>query len=271
MTLTRVIAIDWSGAKTGAEKKIWRADVVDGEIVHLANGVNAAELARQLISLAEREPRIAIGFDFSFSMPAWFLHLEGIASAPELWSRVADGLGERWLARQPHPFWGRAGSRMPRECELYRHADRGLHRDTGFLCKSVFQIAGAGAPGTGSLRGMPVLHRLRASGFSIWPYDKPGWPLVFEIYPRVFTGRVRKADADARLAMIREHYPGMRPEHRDAISASDDAFDAAVSALEMWRHREAIERLPAVDDPLSRIEGAIWYPDMRAPGPILTA
>ena len=40
-------------------------------------------------------------------------------------------------------------------------------------------------------------------------------------------------------------------------AASEDAFDAAVSALEMARARGALCRLPDGDD-IDRIEGRIW-------------
>ncbi len=271
MTPPRIIAIDWSGAKTGAAKKIWRADVVDGDLVHLANGLDARQLTQQLIALAASEPRIAVGFDFSFSMPSWFLQREGIASAPDLWARVEGGLGERWLAEQPHPFWGRPGSHMPTGCQLYRRADRELHRDTGYLCKSVFQIAGAGSAGTGSLRGMPVLHELRGAGFHVWPYDEPGWPAVFEIYPRIFTGAVHKSSRRARTTLIDQRYPALAAAHYNAMVASDDAFDAAVSALEMWVFRNEVQRLPVVSDPVLKLEGMTWYPGAGPPAPILAS
>ncbi|MEX0750548.1 MAG: hypothetical protein WD359_07030, partial [Dehalococcoidia bacterium] len=61
---------------------------------------------------------------------------------------------------------------------------------------------GAGAVGTGSLRGMPMLHRLHAAGMHIWPYDDPGYPLVIEIYPRLLTGPVRKSSPQARARYI---------------------------------------------------------------------
>jgi hypothetical protein len=42
-------------------------------------------------------------------------------------------------------------------------------------------------------------------------------------------------------------------------AATDDAFDAAISALEMARVRDALRRLPDGDD-IDRIEGRIWSP-----------
>jgi catechol 2,3-dioxygenase-like lactoylglutathione lyase family enzyme len=61
-----------------------------------------------------------------------------------------------------------------------------------------FQIGGAGAVGTGSLRGMQHLADLAHAGFSIWPFDRPGWPLAVEIYPRLFTPGVVKSRHRAR-------------------------------------------------------------------------
>ena len=99
--------------------------------------------------------------------------------------------------------------------------------------KSVFQIGGAGAVGTGSLRGMPMLHRLHDAGFHIWPYDPPRWPLVVEIYPRMFTGPVNKSDRGRTPRYIDRRSRQRRAEHRDARRRSEDAFDALFSA-----HRE---------------------------------
>ena len=244
------------------EKRIWRADVVDGELVYLRNGFTADEVAEQLIEMKQQDPRMVVGLDFAFSMPAWFLEQRRIGSAHELWAMAADGECERWLDVCGSPFWGRAGSTMPRDCELYRRTERDVEAATGFRPKSVFQIGGAGAVGTASLRGMPILHRLRSDGFRIWPYDDPGWPLVLEIYPRVFTGRVQKSNETARRALVADRYPGISLPYRDAAAASEDAFDAAVSALEMWRHTEELSSLPPPPDEVARVEGLVWFPGL---------
>jgi hypothetical protein len=63
----------------------------------------------------------------------------------------------------------------------------GLRRTEGespFAAKSVFQIGGAGAVGTGSVRGMPLLAALSADGFSVWPFEDASERMVIEIYPR---------------------------------------------------------------------------------------
>jgi hypothetical protein len=48
---------------------------------------------------------------------------------------------------------------------------------------------------------MPMLRRLRAQGFAVWPFDAFSMPLLVEIYPRVFTGNVVKSNPVAR-----QHY-----------------------------------------------------------------
>ncbi len=260
----RIIAIDWSGAMVGAAQRIWRADVVSGELVYLANGFSQDDVTAQLIELASAERGLAVGLDFAFSLPAWFLEHEHIANAPELWRRITEeDLGEAWLAACEPPFWGRRGSKKPLDGDgertLFRRTESDVHQATGFRPKSVFQIAGAGAVGTASLRGMRALHRLRGADFSIWPYDDPGAHNVVEIYPRVFTGAVRKSNPSAREAYISARAE-IASRFRPAIIASEDAFDAAISALEMARHHEALTRLPPARDAIERLEGAIWLP-----------
>ena len=44
----------------------------------------------------------------------------------------------------------------------------------GLSPKSIFQLAGPGAVGPGSLRGMPLLTTLRDRGFAVWPFDPVG-------------------------------------------------------------------------------------------------
>ena len=260
----RIVAIDWSGAKDGGAKKIWRADVINGELVSLTSGRTRDEVVAQLIADASTSPNMIVGLDFSFSFPAWFLEQHGITSAPELWRRAAAGLGERWLASCDAPFWGRRGSRRPQR-EVYRRTELDIFERTGFRPMSTFQIAGAGAPGTGSLRGMPLLHMLRGAGFSIWPFDQGHLPAVVEIYPRIFTGRVSKSDPAQRVALVRGRYPALSNEHLQAMRNCDDAFDAGVAALEMHRWRQQLTALVDARDPTARLEGAIWCPNPQQP------
>jgi len=144
----------------------------------------------------------------------------------------------------------------------FRRTDIGEGRSLGGQAKSVFQIGGAGAVGTGSLRGMPHLTCLRNAGFSIWPFDPPGRPLVVEIYPRVLTGPVVKSDLNARFNYLSERFPTLSTDWRDRAATTEDAFDAAVSALAMWTHRRELETLQPVVDETALMEGQIWVPTL---------
>jgi diadenosine tetraphosphate (Ap4A) HIT family hydrolase len=258
-----IIAVDWSGARTSAAAKIWLAEVKDGRLLRLGSGRGRDQIAQHLIAEADRDPELVVGLDFAFAFPAWFQEELGVSDPRELWERVADQ-GERWLQECPPPFWGRTGTRRP-DGHLFRRTELDVQEATGARPESVFQIAGAGAVGTGSIRGMPILRRLATTGFSIWPFDDPALPVVVEIYPRLFTGPLVKTDPAQRETLMATTYPELDPEHRRLAAASDDALDAAVSALEMARHAPELLRLPTARDSVERLEGAIWYPKEAAP------
>jgi hypothetical protein len=253
----RVIAIDWSGSITTAAHKIWLAEAIDGRLVRLENGRHREDVAGHLIAEAQRGPELVIGLDFAFSLPAWFLAEHGLNSAAELWD-LADREADGWLSDPP--FWGKPGCKKPDLIEHYRRTELQAPPTRGIRPKSVFQVGGAGAVGTGSLRGMRLLRTLRTAGFTIWPFDPPGWPRVIEIYPRLLTGPVSKCRPEARAAYMDTRYPELPNRFRHCCVASDDAFDAAASALAMSRHVDELTSLPAVDGDIARLEGAIWYP-----------
>ena len=298
--LQRVVGVDWSGDQgPGQRGKIWAAvwtasgSSKDGKVV-LENGRTRMELMEWLVELARETPRMVVGFDFTFSYPAWFLRELGIGSAPEFWRLVADGQGERWLHKdcEDGRFWGRAGSRRhgkkPAEfCgehghRMLRRAETVLKvraemtdplqiaRIAGIAPKSVFQIGGAGAVGTASLRGMPGLLRLRSAGFKIWPYDAPSVkkPLVVEIYTRLMTGAVTKSSEVARtdyLAKKRREsglYAGLSRGVMAKARGSEDAFDALVTAMVMVEHRGEFAQLRRTEDEVFRMEGQTWVPGL---------
>jgi hypothetical protein len=90
-------------------------------------------------------------------------------------------------------------------------------------------------------------------------------PLVVEIFPRVLTGPVRKNSPSQR-----ERYLGtvpMRPDLGRLAAASEDAFDAAISAVVMTARVDQLQALP--DAPGYALEGKIWQP--RDPFPLGTA
>jgi hypothetical protein len=225
----------------------------------LRNGRSRHDVIEELTTLTHRCPDgVVVGLDFAFSFPAWFLHERGYRSVGELWE-AATSEGEEWLATCQPPFWGRPGQRRP---DVPQHLRRCEQRPVvaGIRAKSVFQIGGAGTVGTGSIRGMPHLIRLRQAGFSIWPFDPPSLFMVVEMYPRLLTGPVHKRNRIDRTAYLASAPWTIGPEHRDAMAGSEDAFDAGISALAMSGQAAALGSLRQTSDELTLLEGDIWPP-----------
>jgi len=300
--IERVVAVDWSGDRStaGQRRKIWAGQWtasatgrVLGGSVRLESGRTRDELCDWLIALAGETPRMVVGFDFCFSFPEWFVRGEmGCADGPAFWELVTREHGERWLDRDcaDARFWGKAGSarhgKRPAEFSgdrfhrMLRATDIGnklaamipdaerAARVRGIAPKSVFQIGGAGSVGTASLRGIPVVKRLRAAGFSVWPFDAPaldqGRPLIVEMYTRLNTGPVRKSNATARAAYLlrkRKEDPAYAALPRGVLErarGSEDAFDALVSCMAMTARRDEFPSLAMPQNQSHRAEGWTW-------------
>ena len=300
MELERVVAVDWSGDQgSGQRRKIWAGvwtasgSSSKGEL-SLENGRTRVELMEWLVELAQETPRMVVGFDFTFGFPAWFMRELGIGSAPEFWQVVADGQGEKWLHKdcEDGRFCGRVGSKRHGKKPIEfcgEHAHRMLRRAetvlkvraemtdplqiakiSGIAPKSVFQIGGAGAVGTASLRGMPGLLTLRSAGFRIWPFDAPSLkkPMVVEIYTRLMTGAVNKSSEPARTAYLAKKrresavYAGLSRRVLARARGSEDAFDALVSAMVMVEHRGDFSLLRRTKDEVFQMEGQTWVPGL---------
>jgi hypothetical protein len=259
-----VVAVDWSGAQSGAARHIWLAHARDGRIIELADGRDRAAVIAYLVDLKTACPDgLVVGLDFSFSFPAWFLRAQGHARVADLWQQVTE-IGEDWLAACEPPFWGKKGDRRP---QLESHLRRTEQRAAvdGVSAKSSFQVRGAGTVGTGSLRGMPHLLALQAAGFSIWPFDPPSPWTVVELYPRLCTGPVTKSNVGSRIDYLRQSGWNLTDEQRTIAAASEDAFDAAISALVMDCHSDDLSQLTQSTDPMTLREGMIWRPPSIGP------
>jgi predicted nuclease with RNAse H fold len=250
----RAIAVDWSGrAGAGQRESIWVAEVVGGRLVSLRNGMTREEVVGYLVEAAGRDERLTVGLDFAFSLPAWWVRRQGIREVGEVWRR-----SESLLRDRPSPFFGTAGSSAPPAAQRYRRTDQALR------AKSVFQLAGPGAVGVGSLRGMPFLLQLRGAGLSVWPFDAPASQRVVEIYPRALTGPVDKGRWARRHEHVHERFPDQDERLLERAAGSEDAFDAAVSALVMGAHVAELAELRRATDPTELLEGRIWVPEDKA-------
>ncbi|SNT30135.1 hypothetical protein SAMN05421770_10749 [Granulicella rosea] len=298
----RLIAVDWSGDKgPGQKKKIWagvwtrsaKGRIAGGKVI-LEDGRTREQLAAWLIELARETPAMAVSIDCCFSYPAWFLAEHGCGDVFEFWQHVASGHGERWLGETclPHErdlrFWGKphkrpeifcgAGlPRMMRRTDMENKIEQALEggdpdraaRMKGITPKSPFQIGGAGAVGTGSLRAMPWLLKLWRHGFRVWPFEDaaPAQPLLVEMYTRLLTGAVKKSNPLARKSYLLkkkqedpELYAGLTRAVVAKAQGSEDAFDALVCCLEMVRWQGEFPTLRATEDPILKLEGITWRP-----------
>ena len=300
MELERVVAVDWSGDKgPGQRKKIWAGVWTAGTgKIQLESGRTREEWIGWLVELARETPRMVVGVDCCFSFPAWFLEEHGCGTVFEFWERVAEGKGEEWLHRECEDarFWGVAGSRRngKRPEEFCGDGLRRMMRVTdyenkiaartdggdparaakvfGITPKSPFQIGGSGSVGTGSLRAMPWLMKLREEGFRVWPFEsslvagKKPRPLLVEMYTRLLTGAVKKSNPAARREYLLAKkkvdaaYAGISRAVMAKALASEDALDALVCCVEMVRWREEFAGLRATRDGALRLEGVTWRP-----------
>ena len=250
----RFVAVDWSGSLSGGGSQIWLAAVEEGALIVLEGRMSRAGVIATLLDWKAAAVPLLVGLDFGFSAPSWFLSRVGCRTALEFWS-VADECGEAWLAGCPPPFWGRTGRRRGADIQFRR-----TELECGGTPKSVFQVGGAGAVGTGSIRGMPHLSQLRSAGFAVWPFDAPGSATVLEIYPRLLTGPGPKRRQEWRRGYLAALDWPTDPVQRALAASGEDAFDAAVSALRLWEAREELAALTASADPTDQAEGRIWHP-----------
>lgn len=164
-----------------------------------------------------------IGVDFSLGYPAGTaasLGLEGIAWRG-MWELLAASIADdahnannrfdvaaelnRRISNDSRPFWGCPPSRAAATLTTRKpaHAERGpgewrtvetALRAAGYRPSSSWQLLGAGAVGSQSLLGIPVLERLRRYApewVEIWPFTtglgvggiRPGSVVIAEVWP----------------------------------------------------------------------------------------
>lgn len=232
-----------------------------GRLRDLRNGFLRERVADELCEMREEHGRLIVGFDFAFSFPAWFVERQGASSAPHFWP-IARRRQAEWIdgdELQP-PF--HKGSWGEDTCAAFAGLPPKRRTDPPGAA-SCFLLQGQKQVGRGSLRGFPVLASLREAGFRIWPFDAaaPSASLVIELYPRsLYQTSVSKGRWRSRLDYLQRHHDNQDPVMRERAAGSGDSFDAAVSALEMDRFRDQLDRLTAGEGPV-QVEGEIWRPE----------
>src|SRR5690349_13918265 len=155
-----VLAVDWSGDVRAAHRRIRIATARPGRLLGVGVGLDRDAVTGLVRDRATAGPLI-VGLDFSFGLPAWFAREHGCSDIGALWDLVARE-GERRVRERGPRSWGRGPTPGPPHDPArpgFRVTEEAARAD-GLDPSSTFQIGGAGAGGTGSLRGMPHLARL---------------------------------------------------------------------------------------------------------------
>lgn len=265
-----VIAVDWSGDRRAAQrphKKLWLAEVDDRQALVRLEASSRRAVIDELVS-RRHEPGLVVGLDVAFGYPAWFAAELGCANGPAVWA-AADRIASV-AADQRGPFWGWAGSRAPLVGKRWRVTES-LARAGGLPVKSVFQLLGPGSVGTGTIAALPALATLADAGFVVWPFEAPPpdscastRPMVLEVYPRSFAVGVVKSRHAARADLLTQAWPNLDAPFRRLAEASDDAFDATVTALGLAARLPLHLTAPDELDPIAAVEGWIWLPPRLA-------
>jgi hypothetical protein len=258
----KAVAVDWSGRKTGERSVICLAEAQAGQLLSVQSGFTREEVIAHLVEMKNEDPNLVVGFDFSFSLPGWFVTEQGCKSAVEFWP-VAAELGEQWLEQCTEPFWGRPGKKKPAP-----DSGRSQLRDTDIATasaadqtpRSPFQVSGAGSVGSSTMRGIPFLPQLRAAGFKIWPWDDATPPAAVEIWTRVAIGDTVKSNPTARINAVKSH-KGIPPSLRASASASEDLFDAAMTALWLSENEASLTSSKRSRRKADLLEGRTWLPN----------
>lgn len=214
------VMVDWSGGNDrGASPKpdaIWAAVLRPAskvEITYLRNRQVAEAFLEAVIDQERAQGRkVLIGFDFPFGYPQgfgtaltgsddplavldWF---EGQIEDSEKTNNRFDVAGEinRALGNGQGPFWANALGRdiegLARTKAGYMNPfpDRRVCEGSAKGSFTCWQLAGAGAVGSQTMMGLPVLARLRRKmGARVWPFEALDSDVVLiEIWPSLTVG-----------------------------------------------------------------------------------
>lgn len=244
----RFVVVDWSANSTPkfGRDSIWVA-VLDGTgAVSSTNVATRRSAEALLVELLDDDPTAAtlVGVDFSLGFPAGTAAALGLDGTP--WSStwallarcivddehnannrfvVASELNHRATGTAA-PFWGcppaaANGHLQPTKplagpLAEFRATETCL-RDQGWRPFSSWQLLGAGAVGSQSLLGIPMVERLRrrfADRLKVWP----------------FTTGLRPPSSTPGGVVVAEVWPSMHELTGDRASVRDDAQVRATAA-----------------------------------------
>jgi hypothetical protein len=211
----RIVVVDWSAnsAPKRGRDSIWIA-VRDSSGVALSNPPTRVEAEAILTDLLVADARTLVGVDFSLGFPAGTAGCLGLevpswaSMAAELGRLVDDDARNRnnrfevasqlnaRMGGAPGPFWGcppRAASASltttkppPGALAEWRTVESAL-RERGHRPFSSWQLLGAGAVGSQSLLGIPMVMRLRdllQGRLAVWPFEPIDSAIVVaEVWP----------------------------------------------------------------------------------------
>ena len=225
-----ILIADWSARSRPSPVEdspdaIWiaeatRATGATSTAYHRTRAAAEAALVARIGQAVAAGERLLLGFDFAFGYPAGFAQrLSGHAHAFAVWDWLAREIGDgsdntnnryaiadRINATFPGigPFWGRPeGHPLPNLPFRDERTEHGMasHRKTELAAEgrpqSPFKLAGAGAVGSQSLVGLPMLARLRwrfEGRLGAWPFEDHALDrqiVLAEVYPSLIPVIVR--------------------------------------------------------------------------------
>lgn len=267
----RFVVVDWSANSTPKRGRdsIWIA-VSNGDTVSVSNPSTRGAAERCLTDLIVADPigRTLIGVDFSLGYPSGTSAALGLGDRP--WESMAGLLGESIVDDDRNannrfevasainarvtatgaPFWGCPPSQAGDTLTATKPASfaplmewravETVLRGQGHRPFSSWQLLGAGAVGSQSLLGIPMIHRLAAQfaeRVSVWPFTTGlrspvvdhGAVVIAEVWPSlvpfdVADGVVRD---EAQVIAVAEWMAGLDRADRLGELFSPDLADLA--------------------------------------------
>ncbi len=219
-----IIIVDWSA---GNQKSIapcadaiwacvWRNRRTETPLYFRNRQLFEVWLTATLKDETRYSRRVFVGFDFAFGFPDGFAKAVTGSDDPfDMWEWLDDRIIDSPTANNRFevagllnsrfdgigPFWGNASKEdvehLPRKGNDRTNRDFAEKRVVETKAKGAFpvwQLAGAGAVGSQTLMGLPMLHRLRkkfAAHVAVWPFEPMGLPVTFvEIWPSLYAKNV---------------------------------------------------------------------------------